>query len=83
MCAGLGLGVGGCGQVLADMDKGGQRWAKVGRSGWVRLIGLGLVTWEVRGCGYACRSRGGCRWMWVGALFSNTRHLPQKYLIEI
>ena len=26
MCAGLGMGVGGCGQIWADMDKGGQSW---------------------------------------------------------
>ena len=45
-----GLGMGECGQI----------WAKVGRSGWVRLIGRGWVTWEVGGCGYACRSSGGC-----------------------
>ena len=28
MCAGLGVGVGGCGQVLADMGKGGQVWMR-------------------------------------------------------
>ena len=55
MYAVLGVGVG----------KYGQGWAKVGRSGWVRLIGLGWVTWPVVGCGYACRSRGECGWVWA------------------
>ena len=27
MCAGLGVSVGGCRPVLADLDEGGQRWA--------------------------------------------------------
>ena len=60
----LGAGVGGRWQV----------WAKVGRSGWVRLIGLGLKICLVGGCGYACRSRGGGGWLWmgVGAPFSST-----------
>ena len=52
MRAGPGVGVGGCGQIWA-------RWAKVGRSGWVRLIDRGWVTWIVGGCGYACRYRAG------------------------
>ena len=32
MLAGLRVGVGGCGQVWADMGKGGQRWAGLDRS---------------------------------------------------
>ena len=47
------------------MGRYGQRWAKAGRSGWVRLIGQGWVTWVVGGCGYACRSRGGCGQVWT------------------
>ena len=42
MHAGLGVGVG----------KFGQIWAKVGSSGWIRLIGRGLVIWPVGGCRY-------------------------------
>ena len=49
----------------------GQIWAKAGRSGWVRLIGRGWATWVVVGCGYACRSRGGCGQVWVGLPFCN------------
>ena len=34
MCAGLGLSVGGCGQVWANMGKGGQVWmAQTDRAG--------------------------------------------------
>ena len=50
MSAGLGVGVG----------EIGQGWAKVGRSGWVRLIGQALVIWIVGGYGDACRSRVEC-----------------------
>ena len=50
MRAGLGVGVG----------EIGQGWAKVGRSGWVRLIGQALVIWIVGGYGDACRSRVEC-----------------------
>ena len=39
--------------------------AKVGRSGWVRLIGQGWMIWLVSRCGYGCRSRGGCGWVWT------------------
>ena len=38
-----------------------QGWAKVGRSGCVRLIGREWVILLVGGCGFACsRSRDGC-----------------------
>ena len=56
---------GGCGWVWASLGQYGQSWAKVGRSGWVRLIGRGWVTWEMGRCGYVCRSRGGCGWVWA------------------
>ena len=64
--AGLGMGVGRCGQVWASLGRYGQGWAKMGRSGWVILIGWGWVIWLVGGCG--C----GCGWVWVDAPFSNT-----------
>ena len=56
MRAGLGVGVGGYGQVWADMGKGWQVWmGQTDRAGW--------MTWEVGGCGYVCRSRGGFGWL--------------------
>ena len=58
MRAGLGVGMVGVGEF-------GQIWAKVCRSGLVRLIGRGCVAWEVGGCEYACRSRCGCEWVWA------------------
>ena len=64
MHASLGVGVGGCGQVWADMGKSGP--------GWIRMIGPVWVIWLMGGCGYACRPKGGCGWVWVGAPFSNT-----------
>ena len=81
MRAGLGGGVGGCVQVWIDMGKGEQRW---GRSRWVRLIWV-WVAWLVGGCGYACRSRVGCEWVWVDAPFSNTNVsslCPDRYKIQ-
>ena len=50
------------GWVWASLGRYGQRKAKAGRSGWVRLIRPGWVTWVV--CGYACRSRGGFGSAW-------------------
>ena len=50
------------------VGKFGQIWAKVGNGGQVWMG----QTAEVGGCGYACRSRDGCGWVWVGAPFSNT-----------
>ena len=47
------------------VGKFGQRWAKAGKSGWVRLIRWGWVTWVMGVCGYACRSRGGCVQVWA------------------
>ena len=60
MRAGLGVGVGGCGQVWASLGRYEQRWAKMGRSGWIILIERGRVIWLVGGCGHSCRSRDGC-----------------------
>ena len=55
--------------VRAGLEVGegkfGQIWSKVGRSGWVRLITRGWVTWLVGGCGYVCSSRGGCGQVWA------------------
>ena len=56
---------GGCGCLGASLVIYGQEWAKVDRSGWVRLIGQGWVTWLVGGCGYTCRSRGGRGQVWA------------------
>ena len=57
MWVGVGVGVGRYGQGLA----------KLTRSGWVRLIGRGWMTWLVGRCGYACRSRvGGQVWADIG-----------------
>ena len=44
------------------MGKGRQRWV---RSGWVRLIERGWAICLVGGCGYTCRSRGRCDWLWA------------------
>ena len=54
----------GCGCVLASFGIYGQGWAKVGRSGWVRLIGQEWVICLVGQRGHVCRSRGGCRQLW-------------------
>ena len=48
-----------CGQVLAYMGNIGQVW--MGQTEW--------MIWLVGACGHACRSRDGCGWLWVGALF--------------
>ena len=55
----------GCGFVRASFGKYRQGWAKVGRSGWVRLIGREWVIWLVGGCEYACRSRCGYEQVWA------------------
>ena len=53
------------GWVWVCLGRYGQGWSKVGRSGLVREIGWGWVTWIVGGCGYVCRSRGECEWVWA------------------
>ena len=52
--------------MWASLGRYGQRWAKAGKSGWVRLIGQGWGIYLVDGSVYTCRSRGGCGWgVWV------------------
>ena len=58
------MGVGICAGLVVGVDGCGQRWAKAGKSGWVRLIRWGWMTWLADGGWYACRSRGGCGWVW-------------------
>ena len=58
-----------------------QGWAKVGKSGLVRLIGKGWMICLVGGCGCTCKYRGGCGWLraslgrygqgWAGLDWSN------------
>ena len=50
------MGVGKFGQIWAEVGKGGQVWM-----GQTDRAGMGDM--ELSGCGYACRSRGGCGWV--------------------
>ena len=50
------------------VSKFGQIWPRVGKGGqvWMGQTELaGWVIWLVGGCGYTCRSSGGCEWVWV------------------
>ena len=55
-----------------------------GRQVWIiQTVRAGWVTWVVGGFGYACRSRVGCGWVWVGAPFSNTPFLKRNMVKNI